>query len=193
MGLSLQAVLFRVPFGFRLLRSRYEHSRAVEHVAQYQLVDAAAKRLLDQKLNLSLLHYPIPHHPWIFDVRTRSVSPDGGRSYEDNLALVDKTLGEIRMRLEQESMWEDAVVLISSDHWWRGQKTDTRLDHRVPFFLKLAGQNDAVEIDKPFNTILTRKLLMELLRGNLSKPDEVVNWINQNSSLGESPFTQNLP
>ena len=68
-----------------------------------------------------------------------------------------------------------------------------RRDHRIPFMLKLAGQTTGVEFDTKFNTVLTRKLLMELLRGNLAKPEEVVKWINQNSSLGESPFTQSLP
>ena len=68
-----------------------------------------------------------------------------------------------------------------------------RHDHRIPFMLKLAGQKSSVEYDHAFNTILTRELLLKLLRGEMKTPSEVVEWIERNSPLGESSLTVNAP
>jgi hypothetical protein len=59
--------------------------------------------------------------------------------------------------------------------------------------LLLAGHNERKEIKDPFNTVMTRSLLSEMLKGNLSGASVVAEWIEQNSRLGESPYTVNLP
>lgn len=193
MSLWARMAIYRVPFAFRFLQSRYDRNRAQDHINEYTRVVSNAERVLKRNLNLTLLHYPVPHHPWIFDSKVYGFTSDAS-SYVDNLVLADKTLGDIRERLEQEGRWDSSIVLLTSDHWWRQSPTvNNRRDHRIPFILKLAGQHTAEEYVTPFNTILTRKLLMELLRGDLSKPMDVVKWIDQNSVPGETPLTQTLP
>ncbi|PWT87786.1 MAG: hypothetical protein C5B55_14235 [Blastocatellia bacterium] len=194
MSVWSRTALFRVPFAFRLIERGYDRLRADQHREEFERLSSAANQLLEQRLNLSLLHYPIPHQPWIFNKGNSALGYSPQNDYYANLMLVDRTIGEIRQRLERELRWDKTTVLVTSDHWWRGSELHSgRRDHRIPFMLKLAGQKSGVEFDAAFNTVLTRKLLMEVLRGTLAKPEEVVSWINENSSVGESPFTQNLP
>jgi len=41
-----------------------------------------------------------------------------------------------------------------------------RRDHRIPFLLKLAGQQEELDYHSLFNSVLTRELLLKLLRVN---------------------------
>jgi hypothetical protein len=172
--IAMQTAAFRIPLAFRLFERQYERQRKVEHQEEFVRVSRASHRLLQQDLNLKLLHFPIPHHPWLGD----------GNGYVDNLILADRTLGEIRGKLEQMSQWDNSIVLVTSDHWWReAEKVNEEQDRRVPFMLKLASQKVGTEYQKPFNTVLTRELLLQLLRSNLTSPADVATWIDSHPAM----------
>jgi hypothetical protein len=179
--LCVRTVVFSIPLVFRLLESRYERQHSVEHREEFARVSTASMELLQQDLNLKLLHYPIPHPPWIYDARAQSFSSAKTIGYEDNLVLADRTLGEIRAALEGASKWDSSTIVVTADHWWRLAETvNGQQDQRIPFMIKLAGQKVGMEYQKPFNTILTKQILIEILRGNLTTPADVAAWIDKN-------------
>ncbi len=185
--ISLRTAAFRIPLVFRLLESRYGRQRQLEHREEFVRVANASRELLKQDLNLKLLHYPIPHHPYIYDAKTHSFSADKKSGYEDNLVLADRTLGEIRAILERAAKWDSSVVVVTADHWWRlAEPVNGQQDQRVPFMIKLAGQKEGMEYHKPFNTVLTRQLLLEILRGKLTSPSDVAAWIDRTSSTNKT-------
>jgi sulfatase-like protein len=181
--ISMRTAAFRIPFAFRLLESRYERQRKLEHREEFVRVSKASRELLQQDLNLKLLHFPIPHHPWIYDAKAQSFTAEARNGYEDNLVLADRTLSEIRVALEGASKWDSSIVVVTADHWWRLAETvNGKQDQRVPFMIKMAGQKAGMEYQKPFNTILTRQLLIEILRGNLTSPADVAAWMDRTSA-----------
>lgn len=180
MWIATRTSAFRIPFVFRLFESQYETQRMLDHQEEFVRVLREAKTLLTRDLDLTLLHFPVPHHPWIYDANQGTFSNLLGSDYEDNLALADRTFGEVRAALEGASQWDNAIVLVTSDHWWRTAETvNGKRDHRIPFMLKLPGQKVGLEYAKPFNTIVTRELLLQLLRGNLKSSAEVTAWLDQ--------------
>jgi hypothetical protein len=191
---SILRAAYRLPFVFRIFRSRYDARQRWNREEELFEISRAADDLLRRKFSLTLLHFPIPHPPWIYDARTKQFASHL-TSYLDNVALADKQLGDVRRTLEDMGEWNRTVVLVSGDHWWRRDPPDAngRLDHRVPFMLKLAGQNRTEEYRTPFNTILTRELVIQLLRDDLKNPKEVEDWLNRNSRYAESPLTINAP
>jgi hypothetical protein len=184
-------IWWRIPFTFRLFQERYESKEVADYVSICEEISTGANELLDQRLNLTFIHYPVPHEPWID--KTTNVSTVRGPTvgYLNNVMLADKTLGELRQRLEVKNLWDGTVVLISGDHWWRDSPLESngKRDHRVPFMLKLAGQKTQLSYDTPFNTLLTRELLLLILQGKLQSESEVAEWLTRNSHLAESPFT----
>lgn len=181
--LSVRTAVFRIPLAFRLLESRYERQRRLEHREEFERLSKAANELLQQDLNLKMLHYPIPHHPWIYDAKTQSFSTAATIGYDDNLVLTDRTLGEIRLALERAGKWDSSIVIVTADHWWRlAEPVNGQQDQRIPFMIKLPGQKEGMEYQKPFNTFLTRQLLLELLRGNLTGPSDVAAWMDKTSA-----------
>jgi hypothetical protein len=159
-------------------------------------LEEAKKITTDNTFGVALIHWSVPHDPTIYDRKTASFNPVKGSSYIDNLALVDRTLGEIRRDMEAAGTWENSVILITADHPMRKatskrllrqlKKVDEtlkiKLDTRVPFVLKLAGQKEGVVYDNQFNTVLTRDLFLALMRGDISTPESVLRWLDQNRS-----------
>ena len=51
-------------------------------------------------------------------------------------------------------------------------------DKRVPFFVKLKNQKAPAAYDQPFNTVITRELILAIMKGEISTPDELKNRID---------------
>jgi hypothetical protein len=165
-----------------------------EHASVYARVSAAAANAVaERSLSLTLLHFPVPHDPPIYDRRTRDFNYAAPTNYFDNLALADSALGEVRRTMERAGLWDETIVLVSSDHWWRvemwrgelfwtGEEealTAGHTDRRVPFILKLGGRNTHLSYEPAFNTVLSQDLLLALLRGEMSTASEVAAWIDR--------------
>jgi len=195
MRLWARDVLLRIPLMFRLLTGRYTRELREQHILSHQRIMEQARAVVGKEdLNLTLIHLPIPHHPFIYDAARSLLSSETDNDYVGNLELADGILGELRREMERAGIWHRTAVLITSDHWWRDSKpVNGRRDHRVPFLLKLAGQREGVTYPRAFNTVLTHDLVLAYLSGELSSKDDMIQWIDRHRSFAESPSTKNLP
>jgi hypothetical protein len=147
-----------------------------------QMLGQVWKVLTDPSLGLVLLHLPVPHKPYFYDRQTGAYrfDMDPVLGYFDALALVDRTVGQVRHQLEQAGLWEQTALLLTSDHWLRtSELIDGVKEHRVPFLLKLAGQSRPVVYERAFNTVLSHDLVLELLRGRLRTAAGVTRWLDR--------------
>lgn len=163
-----------------------------------EMVEDRAARLKDvfqiasnPNIDLAFIHLPIPHPPSRFDRKANSFNYEVN-DYANNLVLADLILGDIRKKLEDAGQWDNSTVIVSTDHqlrinrWKESEEYMTANDKaltgeiedpRIPFFLKLPNQTEAISLDKPFNTIISRKLILALMKGEISTPEEARNWI----------------
>lgn len=154
------------------------------HIKRYQAFrQAAIPVATNPDFNLILLHWPIPHMPGIFSPSRGDFDTSGRGTYIDNLALVDRTFREMRQAMETAGVWDSTTSLLSADHWYRDSiRLDGKIDHRVPFLLKLAGQTTRLDYDRRFNTVGTQDLILSILRGELQNPESVARWLDQRSN-----------
>ena len=137
----------------------------------------------DPAYGLSFIHLPVSHAPHAYDRRTGQFTLRNSpvRGYFDSLALLDRTLGEIRRSMESAGMWDQTTVLITSDHPYReAEAIDGKSDPRIPYFLKMASQKDRYAYGQPFNAVLTHDLVLSVLRGEITGPKEVADWLDRN-------------
>src|SRR6185437_1658136 len=140
------------------------------------LLDRAFEIANDPSIGLALIHLPIPHPPAIYNRSKGAITAEGRIGYLDSVAFVDRTVGALRRSMEQAGVWDRTAVLISADHgWrtylWRGSPEWTAEEEAashddtsgVPFLLKLPGQTTGAIYTKPLDTIITRRLLTEIL------------------------------
>jgi hypothetical protein len=202
-------VLPMLPFtgGLRsrfLLRTAGELRVPLRDVHQ-KLVTVAGSVLTRQDFGLAYIHLPVPHPPYIYDRKSGLFDTTGQREYLDNLALADRTVGELREAMERAGTWDGTTIVISSDHWWRTDywravkngawwaPTDAvnagdHIDHRIPFLIRMAGQKSASTYEAPFNTVLTHDLILEILRRRLTSADQIPAWLDLHKTIGESPY-----
>lgn len=73
---------------------------------------------LDNKFQFYFYHSSYPHRPYIFDSKKNSYKENyfDKSSYEDNIFMTDLALGKIIKTLKSKNNFEDALIIISSDH-----------------------------------------------------------------------------
>jgi arylsulfatase A-like enzyme len=176
-------------------QSPFGRALAIEHhVRTVQAAVRHAKELVaNPDMGLILLHLPIPHAPHTYDPATGqfNVLHPLLAGYKDSLVLLDRTIGELRSSMEQAGLWDKTAVLLSSDHWNRSAPMlEGKLDHRVPYILKLPGQRAPMTYERAFNTILTRELLLAILREELRDGRAVAGWLDRHRTFGDSPYNR---
>jgi len=190
------------PTSWQRLLTPEERNIRSEHMSDYlRILGQAEEAVGNLKLDLLFVHLPVPHPPGIYNRSTRKLAVAEESGYLDNLALADSALGRLRKRLEETGAWDRTSIVISSDHWWRsdywqdrmpdstGQPVqEEKVDHRVPFMIRLAGQKTKLTYDAPFNTVLTRGLIREVLSGEIARPDDAAIWLEAHRTIGESPY-----
>ncbi len=178
--------------------------RTIQNAHFEHVRNGAVKSATDPDLDLILIHSPAPHPPGIYDTAKNDFSRDGKSSYVDNLKLVDRTLSDLRRAMENSGMWDKTTVIISSDHWWRTEMwsrgpfwthadavaSGGKMDHRIPFMVRLAGQNAGITYTPAFNTVVTHDLILALLRGEVSNPDSLTGWLDHHRSISDSPYNR---
>ncbi|MGH9580111.1 MAG: sulfatase-like hydrolase/transferase [Terriglobales bacterium] len=175
-----------------LLRSMYFQLRSVSpfelrqaHVDIYQdILQAARTAASNPQIDFTFVHWPIPHGPFVFDRQTGefTVFSLPARSYLDNLVLVDRTIGELRQAMERAGTWDKTAILVTSDHHWRLSDTlDGRKDPRVPFILKMPGQEHARPINRRISHILVHQLVEGILKAELTDARAVEDWLSQHA------------
>lgn len=166
----------------------------------------ALKMAMDPNLHLILIHYSVPHPPGIYDRHKNEFSFNSSSGYLDNVALADRVLGQLRQNMIESGVWDSTTVLVTSDHglradrlWrknrlWKPSFTEedplvfnSPRDERVPLILKLAGQGQPLTYEPTFNTVLSHDLILAILSGEVSKKEQVVDWLERHRSIGESP------
>lgn len=146
----------------------------------------------NRNLGMVLLHLPVPHPPGIYDRGEKRYSLDDSNDYLDNLALADRALGELRRAMEVSGTWDETAILVSSDHplrtgYWK--KTDAWTASvqaatcgneypYVPFLLKMAGQSQRLAYQAEFNSVLTRDLISQVMRGDVANPQQAAAWLD---------------
>ena len=91
-----------------------------EKIEQFSwLRDRAIESVEDPSIGLALIHLPIPHPVGIFSRTSGSLTTDRHAGYLDNVALVDRTLGELQKAMARSGLWDRTAVLVTADHGWR--------------------------------------------------------------------------
>lgn len=128
------------------------------------------------------LHMIDPHMPYIYDARSESMTVFNFKhdGYYDNIALMDRVLGELRREMEASGKWKDTAVIFTADHVLRHRpkRLQEPPDKRVPFVLKMPGQERGLVYDRPFNAFVTHDLVQALLKGELRTPEDAIAWLD---------------
>ena len=196
MVLAARRQVDQLPFSRRIgfLREIHENAglrRRLLAVPYREIHEAAMRSIADPRLNLVFVHWDFPHPTARFEAAKDDFSDNPANTYLDNLKLVDRTVRDIRSALEQANLWDSSTILLTSDHPLRVNNWDSRMlappqagevtqTSEVPFLLKMAGQKEEFEYSRAMQTVVTKDLLLSIMRGELTRPEQVAAWLDRN-------------
>jgi hypothetical protein len=141
-----------------------------KHVQDQAAIMPEAEALIrDQSIGFVFIHLPVPHPPGAYDRTHRRAAG----SYIDNLALADKSLGELLAALSGTATAEKATVIVCSDHSWRvpmwrstavWTKEDEaashgRFDPRPVLMIHFPGQQTEQDVTRPYDEIRIHEMI----------------------------------
>ncbi len=138
----------------------------------------------------AVFHYLLPHGPFIFNPDGSYRGPDeaawvrsNAEGYTRHLACLDGLIGQIVQVMRESGRFDDALLIVTSDHSWRADparktgKGKSPLTH-VPLLVKLPGQHESVSVTERFETRTLGSLIRWGLRPEAS-PSGINRWIPQ--------------
>jgi hypothetical protein len=172
-----------------------------QQVQYFQIRDHAYSFAADPRIGLLFAHIPAPHLYPIYNRKEHSFDLHGELDYFDNVALVDRTLGELRRVVEQAGLWDQTAILITADHGlrpgaWIGHMgwtpeldrlTGREIPTRVPFILKLPGGGPPAVTEATFSNSLAADLGLAVLSGDVTTPIQAAAWLNQRAATDAKP------
>ncbi len=89
--------------------------------------------------------------------------------------------------LRESGSWEHTALLLSADHSYRNAKAlDGKWDHRVPFLLRIPQAKGKTTVEFPFSTQVSRRLVTDLLTGQIETEQAAVARLRSHSGQPES-------
>jgi hypothetical protein len=162
------------------------NSRRVAIRTYEALLHKAETLVAREEPGLVYIHLSVPHAPVIYDrfqQRTATGVLSGREGYLHNVALVDRTVGDLRRHMEEAGTWDATTVFVSADHPWRDAHLYEGHSHEaVPFLLKLANHAEAIEHRGRFSALLTGDLMVAVLSGEVASPDQVAPWLARHAA-----------
>lgn len=175
--------------------SPFGRSSAVRHKARMyrEYMARASTAVADSDTGFVFLHVPVPHAPHAYDRKTglfdKKNAPLSG--YVDSLSLMDRTLAELRQDMEAHGLWENTTLIISADHPYREARgIDGKFDYRVPFLVKLAGQETAGVLKDRLNTIVTAQFVLGILDRTITEPSDALRWLQEHGKNTTAAVSQ---
>jgi Sulfatase len=182
---------WRLPVVSRIWKRLYAgvFSRNWVQLNQQLVDDFDAVVMNSPERSFVFLHFPAPHAPFIYaedgsyrgpfpirsgmtediDIDVMGGSPD---DYHTNLRHLDRVMGHFMDTLRAAGRFDDALVIVTSDHSWRYEPTlsgPTAADlvRHVPLLIKTPGQSDARTIDGPFDGRSLGPIIERAMSGQL--------------------------
>jgi len=159
------------------------------------LMEGAHEVVADPSISLVLIHLQAPHPPAIYSRSAMAETPNGRIGYIDNVALADHALGEVRDSLAVSGLDDRTALIVSADHGWRTRlwrgtpewtEEEERASHEdtsgVPFLVHLPRQKDTLVYDPEFDTVVTSRLILDILRGDVRRVNDVVAIIGRSAT-----------
>ncbi len=138
---------------------------------------AALEMAVNPDRDFVMVHVNVPHPPPIYDPESGELKIWGfGLSYADNVICADDMLGAIERESRKAGLWNETAVVVTSDHGWRSLGGESELG-AIPLLIKMADQSEEIRLEQEFDSVLTKALLVAILKRELRTPHDVVSWM----------------
>ena len=143
----------------------------------------------------SFLHLPVPHGPFF------RLNAEGGmealhtdlEGYQSGLDAADRALRAVRTAMEDQGVWDEAFVVVTSDHPYRYQFVGGYGNGHIPMMIKFPHQSAGVTYSHPFQAVATRNLIEDFMQGTVPTPERAVAWLERSAPANGARTVDSIP
>jgi len=185
---------FAAPLRADWARMRHQPFEPAPSEAQVfaAMMDSARRLVTDDRIDFAFVHLYLPHPPGFYDRSTGRVLVGG--SYIDNLALADRSLGELLQALAQTPSADQTTLIVSSDHSWRvgiwrhafGWTREDELasghghfDPRPVLIVRFPAQTAPAQVARPVPLLSMHGMIDRMIAGQLDDSRQLESWAAQ--------------
>jgi hypothetical protein len=172
-------------------RTRHKRFEPAQSEAERfaEMMTAGRELVTDDNIDLAFVHLYLPHPPGFYDRKTGRVLIGG--SYIDNMALADRSLGELMQALAQTSRAQSTTLILSSDHSWRvdiwrhafawTQEDELASGHghfdpRPMLMVRFGDQNTAAQVSQPVPLLAMHAMIEKMMAGEIGDEQQLEAW-----------------
>jgi hypothetical protein len=156
------------------------------------MITQARRLITDDTIDFAFVHLYLPHPPGFYNRKTGRVAMGG--SYIDNLALADRSLGDLLLSLSQTRSADQTTLIVSSDHSWRvgiwrdgfgWTKEDEQasshghFDPRPTLIVRFPNQIAPAEIPQPVPLLAMHDMIERIMAGQIADPQQLEAWASE--------------
>lgn len=156
------------------------------------ILQHAQAMIADDAAGFVFIHLPVPHPAGFYNRHTGAIGVPG--SYIDNLALADRTLGELLDEISKTPLADKTTVIVSSDHSWRipmwrsefdwtaedeAASRGGHFDPRPLILVHFPGQQSGAKITQPFQLLRMHAMIEQMLSGKMTNAADLQTWSAQ--------------
>jgi hypothetical protein len=125
---------------------------------------------------LLFAHLNAPHLPSSYAQRTLGLRPplNDAEEYGQGLQAADAILGGVMRQLQAEFSNGSALLIVSSDHWWRS--ATPRVERPVPLLLWIVGESEGHVLESPLSTVESASLAVDFLWSRVNSQADILRW-----------------
>ena len=156
----------------------------LKHMARINpMIEQASAAASQSGRSFSFLHLPVPHGPFFkLDAGGQMIPlPTDAEGYQSGLDAADRAIGSLRAAMERSGVWDEALVIVTSDHPYRYQYAGGYGNGHIPMMIKFPHQSAAVIYSHPFQAVETKNLIENFMQGTMTTPERAVVWLERNA------------
>jgi hypothetical protein len=190
------AAFFRDSIELELLPGIGPANNIIKQLARVDpMIDQAALAASHTGRSFSFLHLPVPHGPFFkLDSAGRMIPlPSDVAGYQSGLDAADRAVGSLRAAMERAGIWDDALIVVTSDHPYRYQFGGGYGNGHIPMMIKFPHQSMPVVSSHPFEAVETKSLIEDFMQGGLATPERALAWLERSGAPASGAAVRPAP
>ena len=177
-----------------ILKKKYDKILNNEQKKYDRIIKNTFSAIENVEQEIVFVHFPFPHPPSIYAQKFYDKNNNNlDYSYLANLKFSDYILGKILEKLKINSISQEILLIVSSDHGVRSEiKYRAQQARKVPLIINIKNSTYSYTINKKISSFHTKKLIEKFLKKEINDSHEIIKLFNNSKFVPTTNLNEDI-